>query len=142
MGQLWDRLHRYAKTQLDFSEDEEPVQREYRRATRYAEFDNSTRSEFEAFDRALHGNDQQAPAGNAVDPKHKALVEALRVLGVPAGPPLPNYHTVKTAYRKLMKEYHPDRYSANDPKANTYRQRAAEINAAWETVEQVLPKKL
>lgn len=142
MGQLWDRLHRYAKSQMDFSEDDEPSQRSYRRASRYADFDNSTRNEFEAFDRALHGDGHVPPKEAEVDPKHKVIVEALRTLGVPAGPPLPSYHMVKTAYRKLMKEYHPDRYREDDPNANHYRQRAAEVNAAWEAVEHILPKKL
>ncbi len=139
MGQLWDRLNRFARSQFDATSEtpSRPTDREH---TAYADFDYSSRSEFEEFDKALHGQHSKSAKATQPSAELQEIHKALQVLRVDPGPPLPTYEHVKTVYRRLMKQYHPDRYTASDPKAEEYRKRAAEVNAAWEFLERVLTK--
>jgi hypothetical protein len=57
---------------------------------------------------------------------------AYRVLGVPSDA---SAHAIKSAYRTLMKRWHPDRYSPNTPDQADATRMTALINAAYATAQ-------
>jgi DnaJ like chaperone protein len=64
-----------------------------------------------------------------------SLEDAYRVLGVPANA---SNHEVKTAYRRLMNQHHPDKLVARglpESMAGVAEQKTLEIRAAYETVK-------
>jgi len=69
-------------------------------------------------------------------PRVDALAQAYQVLGVPAGA---SDREVKTAYRRLMNQHHPDKQAARglpDSMREIAEERTREIRAAYETVRQ------
>ena len=73
-----------------------------------------------------YGAFQQAP-----DTK-KVVEDAYRYLGCPAYAPFPD---VKTAYKKLLFKFHPDRNSSTPDQLKSATETSSRINAAYQIVE-------
>jgi preprotein translocase subunit Sec63 len=50
--------------------------------------------------------------------------------------PTKDFEAIKTAYKKVMKKYHPDRYAGNAEKQQIAQQISQKINAAYQYFEQ------
>lgn len=70
-----------------------------------------------------------SPATAAAD---RRLQEAYRTLGLPFGTPYP---AVKSAYKKLLREHHPDRNGGTPLKLRAATELSARINAAFQLIE-------
>lgn len=82
---------------------------------------------------------QRAYGGGGAGTEHftetqqkRALSEAYRYLGVPDGAP---FADVKSAYKKLLLKYHPDRNSQTPDALRASTERSARINAAYQLIE-------
>ncbi|HTX74373.1 MAG TPA: J domain-containing protein [Rectinemataceae bacterium] len=71
------------------------------------------------------------PAGGPSGP-HPKLVAAYRTLGLSYGAPFPQ---VKSAYKKLLMQNHPDRNSATPAQLKRSTEISAQINAAYGRIE-------
>jgi DnaJ-domain-containing protein 1 len=112
---------------LDTSKTEtERREEEARRAAEQARL----RREEQARKSGSHGN-YYGSAQQAPDTK-KVVEDAYRYLGCQAYAP---FAEVKTAYKKLLFKYHPDRNSSTPEKLKSATETSSRINAAYQIVE-------
>ena len=67
------------------------------------------------------------------NPADMPIFEAFNCLGVPYGAP---WDDVKKAYRKLMRQWHPDKHGESPEAEQRATQKTQEITAAYELIAQ------
>ena len=82
-------------------------------------------------ERARRKSTSFGQSGGASTPSPR-LVEDFKTLGVPFGTPLAQ---VKSAYKRLLKEHHPDRHGGSAEEQKRATERSARINEAYARIE-------
>lgn len=119
-GRSADPLFDEAMDELDAFLDDDKGKQERLRAEREAR--EAREREQDARNRA-----ESRPSG----PPAK-LIEAYRTLGLPYGA---SFAEVKTAYKRLLKEHHPDRHGSSPEAQRKATETAARINDAMRAIE-------
>lgn len=65
----------------------------------------------------------------------QGLVNDYKVFDLPVGTKLPE---VKSSYKKILKEFHPDRHAGNPEMLKKATEYSAKVNAAYQRIEQYL----
>lgn len=147
MDQIFDRLERLIKSWVTPDSDESPTRQ--RGGGGYGDPDldaamdelddflDRDRGAAEARERARREHETRARASaeanrNSSAAPDRRLVEAYRTLGLAYGAP---FAQVKVAYKKLLKEHHPDRHNASPADQKQATEISAKINAAYQLLE-------
>jgi len=131
----YDELNDFLNKDISESERRErDAQREAQRKAQYARPQGSASQRPGQSTGQGYGQRQQAnPRPSSWPPQ--GLVNDYKVFDVPFGAKLPE---VKSSYKKILMEFHPDRHAGNPEMLKKATEYSAKVNAAYQRIEQYL----
>ena len=133
MSEMKDRLLRSVRANLNHLLDN--VQRFEERGGFRSIFEDrgGARAEWEEIGRG--GDPYERSAGPALGPGRKTIEDYYANLEVPFGSDM---DTVKSAYRRLMRKYHPDNFANDAEKEATATRLSQELSVAYQAIQEYL----